>query len=202
MFKVGDKVRVREDLKEGKINKRVYVCSDMVNFAGKKVTIKSCEMRTYFYIEEDNSKYCWTDEMFEEIKEDNNMKELTFREVIANIKEGETYKNTKESYGIQYIYMSNGDVILKRTDGFRTDMTVLDDKMRFVKEREEYTFQEALEALIEGYEIESKINGYKYKKDEEYILKTDKKDRVVGNYREVGEIFSLQESINLWYIND
>lgn len=67
-YKVGDKVRIREDLVTG-VN---YGCSvavdDMIDMAGSVVTIESVGSIGY-YIEEDPDGYCWTDEMFEQVEE-------------------------------------------------------------------------------------------------------------------------------------
>lgn len=72
-YKVGDKVRVRSDLTNGK---RYYMensergdiaTNDMVSFAGKVVTIKDASMFGY-HLEEDT--WHWTDEMFEGFAEE------------------------------------------------------------------------------------------------------------------------------------
>lgn len=67
-YKVGDKVRIREDLVMG----GSYGCSvavdDMTDMAGSVVTIESVGSIGY-YIEEDPDGYCWTDEMFEPVEE-------------------------------------------------------------------------------------------------------------------------------------
>ena len=62
-YKVGDKVRVREDLEVYKLYGREAFTSEMVPLKGKIVTISKvvgyrCE------IEEDLFKYWWADEMF------------------------------------------------------------------------------------------------------------------------------------------
>ncbi len=114
------------------------------------------------------------------------MKELTFREVITNIKEGETYENTNENYGTQYIYMSDGNIVLKRGDSLTSNMMVLDDIMKFVKVREEHTFQEAFEAFEKGKEIESCESGGIYN----------------INGGEENWLFYAGEIRGKWYIND
>lgn len=76
-YKVGDRVRVRNDLKDGEI----YGCYDfsegMEKHKGKNVTISFAEDGCYD-IEEDGGKYTWTDKMFEGLVED----ELTAEEAI------------------------------------------------------------------------------------------------------------------------
>lgn len=62
-YKVGDIVKVKEDLKTNQIYGEYYVASDMLKFSGRTVTIKSVEHDSY-RIEE--THFYWTDEMFEE----------------------------------------------------------------------------------------------------------------------------------------
>lgn len=65
-FKVGDKVRVRRDLKEGGDYGVESVVSDMMDHVGKVVTIKRVDGEEYA-IEEDTG-WGWTDEMFYKTK--------------------------------------------------------------------------------------------------------------------------------------
>ncbi len=75
-YKVGDKVRVREDLvKRGLYGGEIAV-SDMVNMRRMTVTIGDVGEMGYG-IEEDPYGYTWTDEMFEPVEE-----ELTAEEAI------------------------------------------------------------------------------------------------------------------------
>lgn len=75
-YKVGDKVRVREDLvKRGLYGGEIAV-SDMVNMRRMTVTIGDVGERGYG-IEEDPYGYTWTDEMLEPVEE-----ELTAEEAI------------------------------------------------------------------------------------------------------------------------
>ena len=67
-YKVGDKVRVKSDLYDG----GMYGCCDlneeMESYRGKIVTI-SLVGRDCYEIEEDDTSYSWTDEMFEPVEE-------------------------------------------------------------------------------------------------------------------------------------
>lgn len=63
MYKVGDIVRVREDLKSHEICGEYYVTEEMLMLSGRNVTIKYVEDDSY-RIEE--MGFYWTDEMFEE----------------------------------------------------------------------------------------------------------------------------------------
>lgn len=68
-YKVGDKVKIREDLKNDEIYGSGYwdVTSDMVSYGGMIATIIKCEEDSY-QIDVDNGFYSWVDEMFEEVK--------------------------------------------------------------------------------------------------------------------------------------
>ncbi len=91
-FKVGDKVRVRKDLEDGK----EYGTQDYYNVMGLKgeeVTIKEV-YSDYYEIEEDKEYYSWTDEMLEEVK---NTKYITIKEKTLKKYQEEAKKNL-ESY--------------------------------------------------------------------------------------------------------
>lgn len=64
--KVGDKVRIREDLKENVYYGEYFAVSEAIRFGGKTVTISDIDMSKFSYeIEEDGGKFYWTDEMFD-----------------------------------------------------------------------------------------------------------------------------------------
>lgn len=69
-YKIGDKVRVRDDLELGKwysMNNHTFsdfVNSKMITFKGKEVTILADNCYGMYRIKEDNGDYHWTDEMF------------------------------------------------------------------------------------------------------------------------------------------
>lgn len=83
-YKVGDKVRISEDLVVGGNYGGAIVVDNMTDMGGSVVTIESVvtngrddEILGY-YIEEDPNSYLWTDEMFEGLAEE----ELTAEEAI------------------------------------------------------------------------------------------------------------------------
>lgn len=79
-YKDGDKVRVRSDLYDDEIYGGYDFSEEMESYKGKIVTIISSGRdcgRDYYEIEEDDTKYAWTDEMFEPVEE-----ELTVEEAI------------------------------------------------------------------------------------------------------------------------
>ena len=65
-FKVGDKVRIRKDLKEGH-DYKLYVNDDMEELAGEIVTITKVygDCDTEYEINEDTGENSWTEDMFE-----------------------------------------------------------------------------------------------------------------------------------------
>lgn len=69
-YKIGDKVRVRDDLEIGKwysMNNCTFsdfVNSKMITFKGKEVTILADNCFGMYLIKEDNGEWHWTDEMF------------------------------------------------------------------------------------------------------------------------------------------
>lgn len=68
-YKVGDKVKIREDLKDDEVYGNGYwdATSDMVSRGGMIATITECEEDSY-RIDVDNGFYSWVDEMFEEVE--------------------------------------------------------------------------------------------------------------------------------------
>lgn len=68
-YKVGDMVRVRSDLVIKKYYGSRYFTIEMDKLSSNIVTIQAVLTNRY-YIKEDNGRFGWTDEMFEDIKED------------------------------------------------------------------------------------------------------------------------------------
>lgn len=68
-YKVGDKVRVREDLSTKKMYDGCYVTPSMTVFLGKTVTIRKVRWSINRYeIKEDHGAWNWNDEMFESLE--------------------------------------------------------------------------------------------------------------------------------------
>jgi hypothetical protein len=80
-YKVGDKVRVREDLIDGEEYGAIRYFDDMDEWKGKIVTISSVGHDYYKIAEDEESdKWYWSDEMFEDVPE-NNVGEIKARTV-------------------------------------------------------------------------------------------------------------------------
>lgn len=98
-YKVGDVVRIREDLQEGKRYGECDVMQDMLQFRGVVDTIEYVDKDGDFYLE--NNPYIWNKDMLElveakndkEIKEENNMGyEIgDLVRIKTNLQEGEKY---------------------------------------------------------------------------------------------------------------
>lgn len=94
-FKVGDRVRVRKDLKYNSFYGGVRVNDEMINNKGKILTIIGIDGRTYLM---EGSSWFWTDEMFENKVE-------------------YTYEDLKKSPIGTKITFENGEVLVKDDDG-------------------------------------------------------------------------------------
>ena len=71
-YKVGDKVRVRDDLSTDKSYDECCVAPSMTVFLGKTVTIhKVSEGINRYKIKEDSMKWNWADSMFEPLESEN-----------------------------------------------------------------------------------------------------------------------------------
>lgn len=81
-YKVGDKVRIREDLVTGGNYGGSVAVDDMTDMGGSVVTIGRVGEEHGYYIEEDPDGYCWTDEMFEPVEE---MSAIEALEILAEI---------------------------------------------------------------------------------------------------------------------
>lgn len=81
-YKVGDKVRIREDLVTGGNYGGSVAVDDMTDMGGRVVTIERVGEVHGYYIKEDPDEYCWTDEMFEPVEE---MSAIEALEILSEI---------------------------------------------------------------------------------------------------------------------
>jgi hypothetical protein len=66
-YHVGDAVRVREDLVDGKLyGNEVFIGDDMMACRGRIAMIKEIVCDGEYYIDIDQEHYVWTEEMFDE----------------------------------------------------------------------------------------------------------------------------------------
>lgn len=136
----------------------------------------------------------WKEEELELYKEGKT--EKTFKEVIANIKEGEVWEST-----IKTVSLINGAINIERKNKIETYYIYIKESELFKLQRKEYTFQEAFKAYEEGKEIES-CEGCKFKRcDKDVVLIIDfAGDKIKRGSCE--DLFSIKEIRGKWYIND
>lgn len=138
--------------------------------------------------------HCYAKSRFEIVEEDNKMQEKTFREVIADIKEGEVW----ESPHIRiYHVKSNDNIVIEDKEGDSVYRFTMVSKVKFRLKRKEYTFEEAFKAYEEGKVIESCYSQFKYKR----ANGVDLYSRTENNWYEE-ENFEIDEIRGKWYINN
>lgn len=126
-----------------------------------------------------------------ENKEYNKM-EKTFREVIADIKEGEVWE-CRSKYIQRF---ADGIQIYHKEKGKSTPSMLMRNNDKFKLQRKEYTFAEAFKAYEEGKEIESCYSQYKYKKEGGLDLYSKTENEWYGE-----DNFEIDEIRGKWYIN-
>lgn len=132
------------------------------------------------------------EQVFEIVKDDSMRK--TFREVIADIKEGEVW----ESHCKKIIGFKDGDFEIRDNDGHKFGNAVsIRSANKYRLKRKEYTFEEAFKAYEEGKEIESLYNQYKYKKIDGVDAYSKTKNDL---YK--ADSFGINEIRGKWYINN
>ena len=96
-YEVGDIVKVREDLKAGNDNGKLFVTSDMAELAGKLVTIYDIDGDYYHIVEND---FLWTDDFFED--KENEKKSDEYEDIIDRVL-SEMTEETKDKLIKQFI---------------------------------------------------------------------------------------------------
>lgn len=138
-YKVGDKVRIRSDLKIYDKYSKYVVIKEMQKLSGKVITIADCLWDSYRILE-DNRVNGWTDEMFEEEMEnkmDNinitiNMENLSKEErdtLLSLVEKANKPVNKvwKPEYDSDYYFIRNNGQIC-HTNFIKSDI----DKERFI----------------------------------------------------------------------
>lgn len=93
--KVGDKVRIRPDLRTDIKYGMIEAVEKMCTLTGQILTIsESNDEGGYYILEEDEGYFCWTDEMFEDSMTNGEMIRSMSDEDLADWLV-EVYKNTK-----------------------------------------------------------------------------------------------------------
>lgn len=161
---------------------------------GKEYEVLS-EVGCYYQLKINNKGiryHCYVKSRFEVIKEENKM-EKTFREVIADIKEGEVWE-CRSKYIQRF---ADGIQIYHKEKGKSTPSMLMRNNDKFKLQRKEYTFEEAFKAYEEGKEIESCYSQYKHKKEGGLDLYSKTENEWYGE-----DNFEIDEIRGKWYINN
>lgn len=138
--------------------------------------------------------------MLEKVKKEKETQGKTFREVIADIKEGEVW----ESHCKKIIGFKDGDFEIRDNAGHKFGNAVLiRNANKYRLKRKEYTFEEAYKKAKEGAEIQSLASNIKYKKyDENTMMFKDKDMDDFAGISNDNAIFSVDEIQGKWFINN
>lgn len=174
-YKVGDKVRVRSDLVTGKYYGSRYFTIEMDKLSLNIVTITEVFTNRY-HIKEDCGRFAWTDEMFEDIKEDKmdnntlqiNMNNLTDEErttLLSLVKKANKSdsKVWKPEYDMDYYFIRNNGQICY-TNWIKSDI----DKERFILGNFFKTEEEA-EFALERQKVITELKRYMLEHNEKEI---------------------------------
>lgn len=150
-YKIGDKVRIKEDLKGGRYYNNVYCNDEMAKLAGKIVTINDIDIEgdCHIDIEEDIDNYWWSEEMFED-------KEATDEPVIPHMTLRKFLLMTDIKVGGLVITILNSNSDFKISIGYNH----IDD--------EDGMYQKFISAYGDDYRVEYfeshtiNIDGYSY----------------------------------------
>ena len=124
------------------------------------------------------------------VKENINMKtEKTFKEVIADIKEGEVWESEQKENKTCNVRIKKLSNALKITNFDNEPLPYFPDNFKYKLQRKQYTFTEAFAAYEEGKEIESLYDSETFLKEHEVIEGHD-------NW------FDAKQIRNKWYINN
>ena len=126
--------------------------------------------------------------------------EMKFTDVMNTIKEGETWINKYDDRRLAKIEKSSNVIHFKFNGEFEKIGIMLDDI--FVLDKKKYTFEEAMKALKEGKEIESCYSEIKYvmsPKGNQFVLYFD---TACEDWQISIHMFSYQEILGDWYINN
>lgn len=135
---------------------------------------------------------------FEVIKEENKMQEKTFREVIADIKEGEVWE-CRSKYIKRF---ADGIQIYHKEKGKATPSMLMANNDKFKLQRKEVTFAEAFKAYEQGKGIESVVSNVQYQKE---LKDTVSIRPCYGEWFDANEktlVFDYVEIKGKWYINN
>lgn len=128
-YKIGDLVKIREDLQVGERYGGCNVIDDMLKYRGMVDTIEYIDKEGDYHLANDNNPYVWNKDMLEPaltVKQ-TKMDRLDIYQYILNNLE-ETYKNKNNDYGnsVADTYKKFGDLsfLVRITDKYNRLMTL------------------------------------------------------------------------------
>ena len=126
------------------------------------------------------------------------MKTKTFKEVIRDIKEGETWETVDGSYKLKSITREEGSRYLEFNYSDETRSFYIDPNQEFVLKIKSYDFNEAYIELLNGRVIESESGNIFFMKDEKMYKVKEGSDIL---YTDV-ECFDIEctDILGKWYI--
>lgn len=189
-YKVGDKVKVRSDLKINRDYGSQAFVREMSQYIGKVVTIKETYSNKY-NIEEDGGEWFWTDEMLEGLAED----ELTAEEAIKI--QAEMCRNTvcKDCAIDRLRYDSHCECCEFRSKNPNKVVEVL---KQWKKDHEKKPIETELVSIVRVIEYTGAIKKCVYEEEiTERENPMDAKERVLKEYcqKHTGKFFTVFESI-------
>lgn len=163
----------------------------------KKIFLNNDNSAEYILEKINENDYCnsvrWEEKELKFVDEDKIKynRELTFREVMAQIKEGEVWEDVMN----KNITISKNGINLNRLDWTNSMFMSFDSKFKL--QRKEYTFEEAFKSYEEGKEIESCVSGHKYKKGNLHATTLCGQDYLIQGYG-----IPISDISGNWYVNE
>ena len=124
----------------------------------------------------------------------------TFKEVVRDIKEGETWETVDGSYKLKSITREEGSKCLEFNSSDETRSFYIDPNQEFVLKIKSYDFNEAYVELLNGNVIESESGNIFIMQDEK-IYKIEGTDRFPFTFVECSNI-ECTDILGKWYIFD
>ena len=124
----------------------------------------------------------------------------TFKEVVRDIKEGETWETVDGSYKLKSITREEGSRYLEFNYSDETRSFYIDPNQEFVLKIKSYDFNEAYIELLNGNVIESESGNIFFMKDKK-IYKAEKIDDPLCLNTECTNI-ECTDILGKWYIFD
>ena len=124
----------------------------------------------------------------------------TFKEVVGDIKEGETWETVDGSYKLKSITREEGSKCLEFNCSDETRSFYIDPNQEFVLKLKSYDFDEAYIELLTGNVIESESGNIFIMQDEK-IYKIEGTDHFPFTFVECSNI-ECTDILGKWYIFD